>query len=356
MPSHPWRGCRSGPRTATSSPTPARSPTRVRPPTASGYITGPSIRRRRRSSAASSSPTSTRASGFTPSPRASPVTAPPLPAATIGSATATGLEAEGPGPSAGSQARRHTLSGLVSCGLCGRRMQRQPKPYSHYYRCRFPSESQPPPRSAIPRRSTSKRGRSSPRWTPGSPGSSTPSTSTRRAASSPAPASPTRPPSPSSTPPAASLPIATPPSPSTGPHSKRSADPARRGDLDQGGRSPAAHRRVHDRRLHQPNHGHAPPDQGPRRHSEADDPQAAPLATPTSKPSCTGPSASGRPTCPTPMKWNSSRVRQSVSEGRVDLPATHPAQAQTLRDGLRAPGYVWAQIRGADGATVQAGP
>ena len=36
--------------------------------------------------------------------------------------------------------RRYILSGLVSCGLCGRRMQGQPNHGSTYYRCRFPSE------------------------------------------------------------------------------------------------------------------------------------------------------------------------------------------------------------------------
>jgi site-specific DNA recombinase len=37
-------------------------------------------------------------------------------------------------------ARRYTLSGLVPCGLCGRRMQGQPNHGHTYYRCRFPSE------------------------------------------------------------------------------------------------------------------------------------------------------------------------------------------------------------------------
>ncbi|HZU71228.1 MAG TPA: recombinase family protein [Acidimicrobiales bacterium] len=36
--------------------------------------------------------------------------------------------------------RRYVLSGLVSCGLCGRRMQGQPNHGGTYYRCRFPSE------------------------------------------------------------------------------------------------------------------------------------------------------------------------------------------------------------------------
>ncbi len=36
--------------------------------------------------------------------------------------------------------RRSTLSGLVACGLCGRRMQGQPNHGHTYYRCRFPSE------------------------------------------------------------------------------------------------------------------------------------------------------------------------------------------------------------------------
>ncbi|MHB8466516.1 MAG: recombinase family protein [Acidimicrobiales bacterium] len=36
--------------------------------------------------------------------------------------------------------RRYTLSGLVTCGLCLRRMQGQPNHGHTYYRCRFPSE------------------------------------------------------------------------------------------------------------------------------------------------------------------------------------------------------------------------
>src|SRR5438445_1347202 len=36
--------------------------------------------------------------------------------------------------------RRYVLSGLVACGLCGRRMQGQPNHGHAYYRCRFPSE------------------------------------------------------------------------------------------------------------------------------------------------------------------------------------------------------------------------
>jgi len=36
--------------------------------------------------------------------------------------------------------RRYLLSGLVSCGVCGRRMQGQPNHGRTYYRCRFPSE------------------------------------------------------------------------------------------------------------------------------------------------------------------------------------------------------------------------
>jgi site-specific DNA recombinase len=40
-----------------------------------------------------------------------------------------------------SPARRYLLSGLIRCGICGRRMQGQQNHYRLYYRCRFPDQS-----------------------------------------------------------------------------------------------------------------------------------------------------------------------------------------------------------------------